>query len=242
MSFDHCAELVESADPDRFRAAMACSLSARQILFPLYAFNVEVSRAPWVTAEPMIAEMRLQWWRDVLEDIAAGKEPRKHPVVDVLAPCLTPDLAQKLDAVVAARRWDIYKDAFEDETHFQQYLEDTSGVLMWVAAKLLGAKDTEKQTIIGYGAAVGLARFMQAVPALEAQNRVPLVDGRAQAIRQLAQQALTVERPKTAARSALKEAWMTRPILKQIVKNPQRVADGSLGVSPFGKALRLMVF
>ena len=67
-----CAALVQRADPDRFLAVMAAPVAARRVLFPLYAMNVEVSRAPWVTAEPMIAEMRLQWWRDALAEIAGG--------------------------------------------------------------------------------------------------------------------------------------------------------------------------
>ena len=35
---------------------MAAPVAARRVLFPLYAFNVEVARAPWVTQEAMIAE------------------------------------------------------------------------------------------------------------------------------------------------------------------------------------------
>jgi len=91
MSFDACAALVERADPERFRAIMASPVAARRVMFPLFAFNVEVSRAPWVTQEPMIAEMRLQWWRDVLEEIGAGAEVRKHEVVDALADVLDAD-------------------------------------------------------------------------------------------------------------------------------------------------------
>ena len=71
-----CAGIVERGDPWRFRTLMAAPLEARAILFPVYAFNVEVSRAPWVTQEPMIAEMRLQWWRDALEEIASGAAVR----------------------------------------------------------------------------------------------------------------------------------------------------------------------
>ena len=63
MQFDAdlmaCAELVQRADPDRFMAAMAAPVAARRVLFPLYALNVEIARAPWVTQEAMIAEMRL---------------------------------------------------------------------------------------------------------------------------------------------------------------------------------------
>jgi phytoene/squalene synthetase len=72
MSFESCAALVERADPDRFAALMSAPVAVRRVCFPLYAFNIEVSRAPWVTKEPMIAEMRLQWWRDALEEIGEG--------------------------------------------------------------------------------------------------------------------------------------------------------------------------
>ena len=56
-----CAGLVQRGDADRFMAIMAAPVSARAVLFPLFAMNIEVSRAPWVTQESMIAEMRLQW-------------------------------------------------------------------------------------------------------------------------------------------------------------------------------------
>lgn len=77
MSVEACAKLVERGDPDRFLAVMAAPVAARAQLLPLYAFNLEVARAPWVTKEPMIAEMRLQWWRDVV----AEASPRAHEVV-----------------------------------------------------------------------------------------------------------------------------------------------------------------
>ncbi|MEN9060069.1 hypothetical protein [Ponticoccus litoralis] len=41
-----CAELVQRADPERFRAVMAAPVAARAALFPIYAFNIEVARAP----------------------------------------------------------------------------------------------------------------------------------------------------------------------------------------------------
>ena len=88
MSFDACAALVQKADRLRFRVAMAAPVAARGVLFPLYAFNVEVARAPWVTQEAMIAEMRLQWWRDALEEIGQGGRVRRHEVVDALAAVL----------------------------------------------------------------------------------------------------------------------------------------------------------
>lgn len=267
MTLAGCADLVRQADPDRFLAAMAAPPGARAVLFPLYAFNVEVSRAPWVTAEPMIAEMRLQWWRDALEEIAAGKPPRAHEVVGPLAEVLDTEAAEVLDRLIAARRWDVHRDPFEDEEHFATYLDATAGGLMWTATRLLGGANLAapesraaemdaddpplaQEAVRGLGRAAGLARFLQAVPELEARGRVPLVDGRPQAVAELARDALldaggwgALKRCVPApARAGMLEAWMARPVLKQAARDPSRVAAGALGLSPFRKKLRLLLW
>ena len=41
-----CAGLVQRGDADRFMAIMAAPVSARAVLFLLFAMNIEVSRAP----------------------------------------------------------------------------------------------------------------------------------------------------------------------------------------------------
>ena len=251
MSFDPdltaCAALVQKGDPDRFAATMASPVAARRVLFPLYAFNVEVSRAPWVTQEPMIAEMRLQWWRDALEEIGSGKPVRRHEVVTPLAAILDSTAAETLDKLVQARRWDIYRDAFEDQAHFEAYLDATAAGLMWVAARALGAGEFSEDTVRRLGAATGLARFFQAVPELESRGRIPLIDGRPEAIAKLARSGWInasggmalrrcVVKP---ARPALFEAWQTAPLLKLAEKHPRRVANGTLRLNPLRRSLRL---
>lgn len=261
MNFDpdltSCAALVEKGDPDRFAAAMASPLEARRVLFPLYAFNVEVSRAPWVTQEPMIAEMRLQWWRDALEEIASGTQIRRHEVVTPLSKILKARDTQQLDKLVAARRWDIYKEAFEDETHLDTYLTDTAGSLMCVAARSLSASaggaeldEKAKASLHDLGKATALARFLQAVPALEAQGRIPLLDGRPEAVTSRAQQALASMPTRytlrktlpIAAQPAMTEAFLTRALLKQAADDPARVGAGALAVHPVQRSIRLWLW
>jgi phytoene synthase len=229
-----CAGLVERGDPQRFRTVMAAPISARPILFALYAFNVEVARAPWVTKEPMIAEMRLQWWRDVLEEISLGKTPRRHEVVTPLSQLLTPGDAKILDELVAIRRWDIYKDAFEDEAHFTRYIDQTAGHLMVVAARRLGKCDESTVRDVAYAA--GLAAWFQAVPKLEEAKRIPMVDGRAEAIQELAQSGLdrlTKARKSrgTIAKAARPALWTVSgagAVLKQVIADPYVVAEGAI--------------
>ena len=238
MSFDAdlnaCAALVERADPLRFRAAMAAPVAARRVLFPLYAFNVEVARAPWVTQEPMIAEMRLQWWRDVSEEIAEGRAVRRHEVATPLAQAITPQDAALLDELAAARRWDIYKDAFEDEAHFARYMDQTAGNLTWVAARSLGPAD--ETTVRDAAYAAGVAAWLLAIPELEARGRVPLLDGTATGVAVLAREALgrltkarqNRSRISRAARGALFHIGAAEAVLKQAIAQPVAVVDGAL--------------
>ncbi|MEP3346244.1 MAG: squalene/phytoene synthase family protein [Litoreibacter sp.] len=249
MSLEACRALVERADPDRFAAAELAPEAAQRVLWPLYAMNVEVSRAPWVTKEPMIAEMRLQWWRDALEEIADGKPVRAHEVTTALSVAIGTDEARRLDSLVSARRWDIYPDAFEDELDLLSYLDQTTGCLMGAGATALGAPMEVLPNVVLYGRGVGLARFLQAAPELEARGKHPLVDGRPEGIAALCYQvlqsmpslgALKRELGPQAA-PVLREGWQARGVLKQAIANPTRVAEGALGLSEFGKRWRLLL-
>ena len=242
-----CARIVERGDPDRFAAVMAAPVAARAVLFPLYAFNVEVARAPWVTAEPMIAEMRLQWWRDALAEIGSGGVVRRHEVVTPLAHVLDAKAAALLDQLVAARRWDIGREAFDDAGAFESYLEASSGHLLWVAVRALGGGDEGVVRDAGY--ALGLANWLRAVPALEAAGRLPLVDGRPEAVRALAGAGLErlgrarAARGKIApaARPAMLAVWQAGAVLRRAQAAPARVAQGQLQGAPLARRLGLML-
>ncbi|MDJ0823420.1 MAG: squalene/phytoene synthase family protein [Paracoccaceae bacterium] len=247
-----CAQIVEKGDPDRFAAAMAAPVQARVVLFPIYAFNVEVARAPWVTQEPLIAQMRLQWWTDVLEEIACGGPVRRHEVATPLAGVIDAEAAKRLQTLVAARHLDIERAPFEDDAALGTYLQDTAGSLAAVAAQTLGA--SAEGAVIPWAKATGLVRYLQAVPELEARGKLPLPDGRAEAVQSLARSALRDlsglgaavslrglrKRLGTGPDAAVIEFWQTKALLTQIAKEPARVAEGRVGLSDFARRWRLL--
>lgn len=237
MSIAACAALVERGDPERFAAVMAAPLTLRARLFVLYAFNLEVARAPWVTKEAMIAEMRLQWWRDVV----AEAKPRAHEVAGPLHALIVEAglPVEALDLMVGARRWDVYSDAFEDGAHFDRYLQESSGGLMWLAAKACGVPDRVEPAARAFGWASGLANFLRAVPELEARGRIPLVDGRPDAVRDLAARGLAkiaeAQRERRALGPAMLAGWQAEGLLRQVVADPMVVAEGALALSEFAR-------
>lgn len=238
MSLEACADLIQRGDPDRFAALMAMPRRARADLLPLFALNLEVARAPWVSQQPMICEMRLQWWRDVIAEPAPRAHEVAAPLHDLIARKSLP--VALLDRMIAARIWDIYSDPFEDEPAFWRYLDDTSGGLYWASALILGGGD--EAAVRSIGIAAGLANYLRAVPELEKRGRRPLVDGRPEAVRDLAQKALNAMRPtKTPATGpAILPAYQARGLLQQLVADPMIVANGAMGLSEFDRRRRLI--
>ena len=160
MSLQACANLVSRTDPDRFAAVLASPISARKVLLPVYAAAAEVARAPWLTQEPVIAEMRLQWWRDVFEEIEHG-HARKHQVVDALAEVLTAEGAKSLDTMALARRWDIYKEGFKDPESLLKHVRDIALGPLVANLDALGHLPYNVEELHGTATQLGLARFFR---------------------------------------------------------------------------------
>ena len=192
MNATACAPLVEAGDPDRFLTVMAAPMPLRPRLWPLYAYNLEIARAPWASSEPMVAEMRLQWWIDTVEAMGRGTLRPGHEVTDGLAPLIaaTEGLAPLLVRMAEARRWEVWRDPFADAAALGAHLDETAGTLMWAAARLLDAPRSAEEPVRAFGAAAGLAAWFRAVPALTALGRQPLPDTSPAAIGRLARNAL----------------------------------------------------
>lgn len=246
MSLAACAEIVERADPLRYRCMMAAPAATQDKLLPLFAFNIEISRAPWVTQEPMIAEMRLQWWRDAIEEIGAGGPVRSHEVTDVLSAILldsdvNPTL---LDQMISVRRWDIYRDAFEDREHFDDYIDKTSGNLMWVSTQLLGGGPKMEEDVRNFAYGAGVAAMLQAAPELQSRGRIPLVDGTHSGIKSLSKEALarlySCHQVGRKIAPALWPGYQAKALLRMAIARPSRVAEGTLELSEFKKNWRLL--
>jgi phytoene synthase len=76
-NFRHCEALVRAADKDRFLSALFAPAHQRGPLFALYAFNAEIASVRDRAREPMPGEIRLQWWRDVINGERAGEAGRQ---------------------------------------------------------------------------------------------------------------------------------------------------------------------
>ncbi|WP_435167992.1 squalene/phytoene synthase family protein [Falsirhodobacter sp. 1013] len=230
MSLDACAALVAKGDPDRFAALMAAPVAARANLLPLYAFNLEVARAPWASAEAMIAEMRLQWWADVVEEIDTGTTPSHEVAAPLAALVRDKKLPTHLLAeMVEARRADIYDDR-PDEATFATYIDQTAGHLMWLSALALGADPKTEAAVRNVAWAQGLVAMLQAYPRLVARGRQPLPTDDLPSLIRTGLNKLNVGRS-MATGPAILPAWQTNALLRLARKHPEYVPQERLRLS-----------
>jgi phytoene synthase len=98
--------VVRRGDPDRWLATrFIADRPARADVVALYAFDHHLARARRVASNPLVAEMRLAWWREAVDEIWAGGRVRAHPVAKALAGARRRhDLPrQPLEAMIEAR-------------------------------------------------------------------------------------------------------------------------------------------
>jgi|APSaa5957512535_1039671.scaffolds.fasta_scaffold14876_4 phytoene/squalene synthetase len=138
----YCAKQVRTYDYDRFLTSLFAPSTVREDLFALFAFNHEVAKIREAVSEPMLGEIRLQWWREAIEGIYAG-EPRNHEVVLPLSDAIHKHKLSKelfLD-IIDARAADIYDENPQTLDDFEIYLGATSGNLMRLAADITAPED-----------------------------------------------------------------------------------------------------
>jgi phytoene synthase len=78
-------DTVRRADRDRFLAALFAPEPERADLLAILAFDHELARTRTVTREPMLARIRLEWWREAVAEAAGSGKPRAQPIVESLS-------------------------------------------------------------------------------------------------------------------------------------------------------------
>lgn len=161
---------LRHADPDRFFCTLFAPPGKREALALLYLFNHELARAREVTSAPVLALIRLQWWREVVMG-----ERKTHEIATPLRDALEAGLFEAADlaALIAVRETEADQEV-ADFPAFLAYARGTGGFLARIAGKVLGADSPEVEDL---GTAYAIAGILRAAPYLARQNRSLLPAG-----------------------------------------------------------------
>ena len=165
-AFAYCAEQVRTHDQDRYLCSQFAQSQRRSALWALYALNLELARTHEVVSQPMLGEVRRQWWRETLEGLSRG-ELTRHPVAEALAQSW-PSRGQEQNfflSLVDSRITDLTGQGPKTLEELELYLGRTSGSLMQLSLSALGVNDEAARTAGGgIGLAWGLVGLIRSLP------------------------------------------------------------------------------
>ncbi len=170
----HCADDLRQQDPDRHLITTLVPPESRRGVVALFAFNLELSRIRDSVNEPMLGEMRLQFWRDTLHDLVAGTV-RAHPVAQALAAALPGEalpLIPMLD-LIDARVRDLDDASPADMDELVDYAQRTAGALNVLALRVMEVESREVAVAArAAGAGAAMIGLMRSLPAHASQRRL----------------------------------------------------------------------
>lgn len=160
--------------PDLYITALLAPGAMRDDLVALTAFFAETGRVALTVSDPILAQIRLQWWRDALDLL---RDPTGHPVADAVRDVMrrhglqTEDIGHLIDA----REEELYPVPFAGEAAFTDYLSRCDGEFLRLSAHLRGLDVQADRPILDAAAqALGRLRVALDMPYFAARGRLPL--------------------------------------------------------------------
>lgn len=170
-AYAECSALVRAGDYDRWIATRFAPAAAQPHLDALHAFSLEIARVREIVSEPLIGEVRHQYWRDRLAQGGTGEGEGNQvaaALLDTIARFRLPVPA--LVALVEARSFDLYDDPMPTLVDLEGYCGETASSLMRLASLVLAGgreagKDPGGADAVGHaGVAYAMTGLLRALP------------------------------------------------------------------------------
>jgi phytoene synthase len=170
------AQKARDHDIDAYLAAVFAPPQQRQDLWILQAFAGELARIPLLVHEPMLGEIRLQWWREALAANFRGRAAA-HPLSEKLA-----DLMQRaklplrhLEGLIDAQSLALEPGGIQDRETINRYIApDLLELSVTVLSPSRVRNENIATLIASAGRALGVAGLVRRLPAYAAAGRIPL--------------------------------------------------------------------
>ncbi|MGH6800152.1 MAG: phytoene/squalene synthase family protein [Methylocella sp.] len=173
--YAYCEGLLRREDKDRWLASLFVPRERRRHIHALYAFSLETARVREIVSEPLLGEIRYQWWRDALDGKNEG-DAKANPVAAALLDTIARfDLPKApLCELISARAADLYGDPVQSVEALESYTKATCSNLFRIAALILdGAEAAASREAANHaGIAYGITGLLRALPWHGARDQV----------------------------------------------------------------------
>ena len=177
---DEQTKVLSALAPDYALSCHFIPADKRSDVLVLYAFFAEMQSIPLRVTEPLLGEVRLQWWREALtgqrpDQTEINAHPLARQVMSVLHRYHLP--AHGLTDLIDAVTDDLYHDPPADLTALELYCGQTHSIMMrYVSLILADGADSGPAGLAGLaGVAYGLTRLLLLMPAQLLNSRRSLI-------------------------------------------------------------------
>ena len=153
-----------------YTSALAVKTVPKQHRVPLTWLNAyaqDVAQIPYKVDEPLLGEIRLQWWRDGLPKLLRG-ENLGHPIANGLAPFIKqigPPLIDELVSILDSYNHEIHKTSPETCSEFFAVHAARYGALLRASFLLCGLQGQDESALCQEaGTAMGVTQTLAELP------------------------------------------------------------------------------
>ncbi|KAI0405652.1 squalene/phytoene synthase [Xylaria palmicola] len=173
----YCVAQLRQSDYDSFLIRNFIPASRRDAYDAFRALNLELVRLPEVVSNPTIGQMRVQFWRDAINNTFAGRPPKEpimillHKVLSRLAEA-SPESSPSsirfwLLRMVSTRAKHMDNRPFPTLSALEEYAENTYSTLMYSTLAALSVQSMHVDHLASHiGKACGLAAVCRGIPVL----------------------------------------------------------------------------
>ena len=153
------ADFLKKNDIERYYSSILIDKKHRASVQVLFAFNAEISTISLKVSEPKAGEIRLVWWREILEG-KRKEEAEQNPIAFALLKMLNKYNLSKLPLIslIEARHFDLYNDKMDDMVMFEGYAGEVFSIIYQYVAQILNnGKPLENGNAAGH---IGVAHAL----------------------------------------------------------------------------------
>ncbi|EFW99994.1 hypothetical protein CMQ_312 [Grosmannia clavigera kw1407] len=176
----YCENQLKTSDHDAHLVHYFLPGAARDVYLALRTLNLELARLPETVTNPTIRLMRLQFWRDAVNNTFDGHPPRE-PVSLMLYAALAALAARDqkgaswssikfwLQRYINSRQEHMDNRPFPHMAALEDYAESTYATLMYITLAMLPLQSMHVDHLASHvGKAYGIAAILRSIPVLAA--------------------------------------------------------------------------
>lgn len=182
----YCVNQLRLGDYDAHLVRHFLPRGVRDAYLALRTLNLELARLPETVSNPTIGAMRMQFWKDAVNNTFDGQPPRE-PVSLLLYAALAGLAAREGGAVsnvssikfwlqrfISTRQQYMDNRPFASLAALEEYAESTYATLMYVTLAMLPLRSMHVDHLASHiGKACGIAAILRGIPVLAAPKPAP---------------------------------------------------------------------